>query len=161
MLQNIIENLHRQSKGLALLQQLMQEEFALLMSREPRDVTKIEFSVQELMGQLMAERKGIKAMLHGMRLAEYLEALPNKEHPRNAGRVERIHALLQEIDGIEQACAQQAEKNSKLVLALMDQSEKLLVHLHNELTPKKKNGYSNRGTYSNDRPQATLIRGRL
>lgn len=161
MLPTIIGNFTRQSKALALLLQLMQEEFSLLMSRAPRDVTKIEFSIQELMGQLMAERKSVKAALHNMRLREYLEALPNKEHPRNKERIAQLDALIEEIEKLEQECARQAAKNSRLVLALMDQSEKLLSHLHSQIRPHKNESYSKHGTFAKDRPEATLIQGRL
>jgi len=160
MLQTIASNLTRQSKALALLLQLMQEEFSLLTGRDPRDVTRIEFSIQELMGQLVAERKAVKGMLGQVRLAQFLESGPAK-HPSNREKAEVIRALLEEIHGLEQECARQADKNSKLVLALMDQGEKLLHYLHDQLRPKNQDAYSNRGKYAADRPQATLIRGRL
>lgn len=160
MLQIIFDNLTRQSKGLALLQQLMQEEFSLLKANEPRDITRVEFSIQELMGQLMAERKQLKSMLYGTRLTQFLDT-PSMKHPSNRQRADAIRALMQEIHEHEQLCAKQAEKNSKLVLALMDQGEKLLHHLHGQLRPEKKDSYSKRGTYASNRPQASLIQGRL
>lgn len=160
MLETIASNLNRQSKALALLLQLMQEEFSLLTSREPKDVTRVEFSIQELMGQILVERKAVKGMLHNMRLVEFLETAAVK-HPANAAKSTTIKALLQEIQELEQECARQAKKNSKLVLALMDQGEKLLHHLHEQIRPNKKDSYSKRGQYSSQRPQASLIRGRL
>lgn len=160
MLQTIIDNLTRQSKGLALLLQLMQEEFSLLKANEPRDVTRVEFSIQELMGQLMAERKQLKGILYGTRLVQFLDS-PSLKHPSNKERADAIRSLMQTIHEHEQQCAKQAEKNSKLVLALMDQGEKLLHHMYDQLRPKKKDSYSNRGTYASNRPQAALIKGRL
>ncbi len=160
MLQTIIHNLTRQNKGLALLLQLMQEEFSLLKANEPRDVTRVEFSIQELMGQLMAERKQLKGMLYGTRLVQFLDT-PSMKHPSNKGLADAIRALMQEIHEHEQLCAKQAEKNSRLVLALMDQGEKLLYHLHDQLRPKTKDSYSKTGAYTSNRPQAALIQGRL
>ncbi len=162
MLHSIFRNVLRQKKGLDLLLHLMQEEFSLLLGRKPQDITKLEFSIQELLGQLVAERKSLQAMLHGMRLREYLEALPPQEDTQLESLRQAIVQLVGQCDVAEQACAKQAEKNSSLVLALMDQGQKLLQHLHDQLVPKNTNAYSKRGRFSSEsKPRATLISGRL
>lgn len=161
LLAPIHENLIRQSKALSLLHELMQEEFSQLTDRNPSAVTKTEFSIQELTGQIIAERKSIRSMLHGMRLKEYLEALPVPEDETLRPLPAAILETLDEISSHEQRCARQAEKNTRLVLGLMDQSQGLLEYLHDQLVPKKKEGYSARGRYSNERPQARIIEGNL
>ena len=160
MLQRIQQSLSRQSKGVALLGVLMREEFSLLQEHKPQDVTRLEFSIQELMGQLVAERKALKAMLHGMRLMDYLEALALADPAQEALRAE-IYALLQQVDAREQECAKQAEMNSTLVLGLMDQGHKMLAHLQEQVIPKAQAVYSRHGRYSGERPQAALLEGKL
>jgi len=71
--------------------------------------------------------------------------------------LERIDA----IDKLEQSCARLAEKNKIMVLALMDQSQELVDYLYKQVVPKEKNAYSAQGRFSQRRPEATLIKGKL
>lgn len=161
LLAPINESLSRQGKALTLLHKLMQEEFSQLMARNPTEVTKTEFSIQELVGQIISERKSLRGMLHGMRLKDYLEALPQPEEEALRDLPDTIQKSLVSIHKLEQLCARQAEKNTKLVLGLMDQSQGMLEFLHNQLVPQKKESYSAKGTYSNQRPQARILEGKL
>lgn len=159
MLKLIKENLNRQSKAVALLNDLLEEEFSSLMNRKPHNVTQIEFTIQELMRQIASERMSLKGLLHRIdekasRLSHIFGAI------EDASRLE-VENLVAEIDKVEQRCAVQASKNQHLAHALLNQSQSLLGFLHNEIQPKNENVYSSRGRYEVVTPNPSLINGRL
>lgn len=147
-------NLNRQMKGMELLLSLLEEEFALLQENKTEEVVALEFSVHELLRQLASERMEIKSIMQGTRSSEYAAMLDPEQ-----GSV--ITALLEGIDKAEQKSARQASHNTRLSLALLDQSQELLDYLHGQVTPKPAVVYGARGAYRNHRPQAALFSGRL
>src|SRR5512142_3027226 len=119
MTQRILENLSRQHQALQVLKHLQEEEFSHLKEFRPQSVTALEFSIQELMRQIMVERKDARRMMQSIdpaatRLADFAEVFGNDW--------ENIQGLLGKIDVLEQTCAKQAEKSYTLALALFDQS---------------------------------------
>ncbi|MEW5774395.1 MAG: flagellar export chaperone FlgN [Thermodesulfobacteriota bacterium] len=158
MLERIHANLDRQNKALALLLTLLEEEYSLLRERRAPEISRIEFSIQELLRQIAAERTGLRAMVTAAkpgarRLADLLSGLP-------AGESAALSAALRQADRAEQACAVQAEKNTIMAQALAEQSRSLLEYLHREIQPKQTDTYSGRGRYSTRRPEASLLQRR-
>ncbi|NDV25149.1 flagellar export chaperone FlgN [Desulfovibrio sp. JC010] len=159
MIKLIKANLDRQSKAVLLLSMLLQEEFSLLMNKDPQGVTGVELVIQELMRQISAERMSLKSFIQkidpaAQRLGQVLPAIED-------GQRKDIEKLLGRIDEHEQKCGVQATKNHQLAQALLEQSSSMLDFLHKEITPKEQNVYSARGRYFNPKPQASLINGRL
>ena len=159
MIKLIQANLDRQSKAVLLLSMLLQEEFSLLMKKDPQGVTGVELVIQELMRQISAERMSMRSFVQkidpsAQRLGQVLTAIED-------GQRKEIENLLAKIDEFEQKCGVQATKNHQLAQALLEQSSSMLEFLHKEITPKQQNVYSSRGRYFNPKPQATLVNGRL
>ena len=154
MYSQIIGNLTRQAKALELLERLQREEFDLLMARNAEEVSVLEFSVHELLRQIAVEREDLKASMQGIRVRDYAEMLAEEEQ-------EQIHRVLAVIDMAEQRCARQAEKNTTLSLALLDQSHDLMTTLHDHILPKEQLVYGAKGGYANHRPAASIFSGRL
>jgi len=150
----IYENIHRQLKGMELLEELQKEEFELLTRRDAAAVSTLEFSIHELLRQLAVERDDLKKIMNGTLLREYAEMLP----PDDSVKVKDI---LAGMDKLEQRCARQAELNSALSLALLDTSHELMNCLYEQVQPKQYNVYGAKGSYTAHRPQASLISGRL
>lgn len=150
----IIGNLTRQFKGLELLQQLLEEEFELLRHRDTDAVASLEFSIHELLRQIASERMELKTTMQGTPLLEYAGLLPDDEG-------KEVRKLFHLIDSLEQRCSRQATHNTELSLALLDQSQNLLVFLHEQITPKPATRYGGGGRILNDRPAAALYSGRL
>lgn len=156
----IKQNLNRQDKALMLLKVMLDEEFVLLGQREPQGVMRMEFSIHELLRQVADEREDLKALLRGQRLLEYAHSLPPDMDDQEE-RSRELLELIKSIDGREQECARQAERNSELVLGLMDQGKSLLDFLHEQVAPKTQETYSAKGRFT-QRPQGgNLIRGAL
>lgn len=158
MLERIHANLDRQNKALALLFTLLEEEFSLLRNREAPEVSRIEFSIQELLRQIAVERSSLREMVGAMkpgakRLAALLPGLPAEE-------AAALSASLRRIDRAEQVCAVQAEKNTIMAQALAEQSRSLLNYLHQEIQPKSADTYSGRGRYAMRRPEASILQRR-
>lgn len=154
MYSQIIGNLTRQAKALELLERLQMEEFQLLMQRNAEEVSVLEFSVHELLRQIAVEREDLKAAMQGIRVLEYADMLADEER-------EQVKRVLTIIDMAEQRCARQAEKNTALSLALLDQSHDLMATLHDSITPREQVVYGSRGGYATHRPAATIFSGRL
>ncbi|WP_415718509.1 flagellar export chaperone FlgN [Maridesulfovibrio sp.] len=159
MIRLIQANLDRQSKAVLLLSMLLQEEFSLLMNKDPQGVTGVELVIQELMRQISAERMSMRSFVQKIdpsakRLGQVLSAIEDSQR-------KEIEQLLGKIDEFEQKCGVQATKNHQLAQALLEQSSSMLEFLHKEITPKQQNVYSSRGRYFNPKPQATLVNGRL
>ena len=154
MYSKIRENLNRQAKGLELLHSLLEEEFALLLERNIEEVSSIEFSVHELMRQLLAERIEIRNAMNGVKISEYAEMLPPEDK-------EEIKALVDELLEREQVCSRQAGMNSTLAFGLLDQGQELLDFLYTAAVPKQADVYGANGGMQTNKPGAALISGRL
>ena len=150
----IHSNLTRQFKGLELLVSLLEEEFDLLCKRDTDAVATLEFSVHELLRQIAQERDTLKKSIEGSTLKEYAGMLPDEQSAETL----RLYHL---IDALEQRCSRQASYNTELSLALMDQSQSLLVHLHRQITPRQPDRYGAGGRMVKERPQAAIYSGRL
>ena len=72
-------SLIRQSKALALLCELMEEEYQTLLGHNTDAVVALEFSIQELIRQLAAEKATVMKALAGVRVTEYAATLPQAE----------------------------------------------------------------------------------
>ena len=146
-------NLVRQEKGMQLLLQLLEEEFSLLQTNSTDDVVALEFSIHELLRQLADERMAVKAVMQDTRLAEYAEMLEPEEGAA-------IKALLRGIDDAEQKSARQAGHNTRLSLALLDQSQGLLDYLQDQVAPKNDVVYGRKGAYRTHRSGPAILSGR-
>ena len=148
------QNLHRQLKALEVLQTLLEEEFSQLREREPEAITGTEFSIHELMRQIANERSALKESLGGQRLVEVLPMLAEEEQ-------KQLKGLLARIEVLEKSCSRQASMNAELAMALHDQSQALLNHIQSQIQPRNNTTYGKTGAYTQSRPEAVLIRGRL
>lgn len=150
----ITNNLTRQFKGMELLSSLLEEEFQLLFNRDTDAVTALEFSIHELLRQIAVERMDLKSIMQGTRLLEYATLLPEEDG-------ETVRRLYHLIDALEQRCSRQATHNTELSLALLDQSQDLLVFLHNQIQPKQTPCYGQHGKLREYRAQAAIFTGRF
>jgi hypothetical protein len=150
----IYRNLDRQSRGFALLHQLLREEYDLIRVRQAEDVVALEFSIHELLRQLAVERQEARSLLGGGRVVDYAAML-------DAAQGEPLLELRRIIDDYEQVCARQATRNCELSLALLDMSKELADFLHARLVPPARTAYSREGVYTHGSPEAMLISGRL
>lgn len=155
MYSQILGNLTRQAKALELLEGLQREEFDLLMARKADEISALEFSVHELLRQIAVERESLRGTLQGVKIAEYAGLLADEDDQR------MIKHVLGVIDVAEQRCARQAEKNTALSLALLDQSHDLMTHLHDQISPRHELVYGAKGGYTTHRPPASILSGRL
>jgi hypothetical protein len=151
--EHIRGNLVRQGKGMELLLQLLEEEFSLLRENRTDDVVALEFSIHELLRQLADERMAVKNIMQDTRLSEYAEMLEPE-------RCAEIKALLKAIDDAEQKSARQASHNTRLSLALLDQSQGLLDYLHERVAPKDAVIYGREGAFRSRRSVPALLSGR-
>lgn len=157
MTRRILENLSRQFQALNLLKFLQEEEFAHLREFRPQSVGALEFSIQELMRQIMAERLDVRRMMNQMnpaasRLADLAEVFGDEW--------DNARSLLERIDSLEQVCAKQAEKSYTLALALFDQSSGYVDFFKQKLTPNKLS-YGPRGVFAKAKPAPAMLRGAL
>ena len=146
--------LYRQYKALELLNELMQEEFALLQERRSSEVSVLEFSVHELLRQMAGERLDLRSLLNGVKVFDYAALIPAEEG-------DELRELLKKIDALEQLTARQATLNTELSLALLDQSQSMLSFLHDSIVPKNNLLYGMKGQMKENRSEAVLFRGRL
>ena len=153
----IKEILTRQKMGLFMLETLLQEEFAALRSRDTSKVSSLEFSIQELMRQLLNEKRSLRKILNEGGYASLKEFVLQTE---GEGQQELI-GLVRAIREYEQNCAVKAEQNAELAEALADQAGKLVRFLHEKLVPKTREIYSPRGKWRHVSPGASLVRGCL
>ncbi len=148
-------SLIRQRKALALLCELMEEEYQTLLGHNTDAVVALEFSIQELIRQLAAEKATVIKSLTGVRVKDYVATLPQTE---GAALLDMLTA----IDRAEQEAARQATRNSQLSLALLDQSSRTLQALTSQAMPAKAETYGRRGGMRpHAHPEAALISGRL
>ena len=153
MYSQIYGNLNRQSKGLQLLSALLEEEFAYLSERRMDDVASIEFSIHELIRQLIAEREEIINIMQGVKARQYAEMLPPDEGAA-------MNKLLDELEENEQSCAKQSSLNSEMSLSLLDQGQQLMDFLYTRALPPTVETYNGRGSMYKQRPQAAMLSGR-
>jgi FlgN protein. len=154
MSKHIYSNMHRQFKSFELLLSLLEEEYGLLGERNIEAVTTLEFSIHELLRQLAVERIALKAELHGTKLLEYADMLPDEE-------ADELRKLFWLVDSLEQRASRQASLNAEFSLVLMDQSQTLLTFLHDQITPRHTVTYGAGGRLRETRPGATLFSGRM
>ncbi len=161
MIRIVEENLVRQNKGMILLKVLLEEEFARLMNRDPRGVSQIELSIQELLRQLSVERLSLRNLVK--RVDPAVERIRELRNSMDEEAFNVLDELLEMLDKTEQQCAVQASKNHELAKALQDQSKSLLDFMHKEIQPKNNDAYSAKGRFakaaSNSQPH--ILRGRL
>ena len=150
----IYGNLDRQTRGLALLHSLLREEYELLCERKAEDVMTLELSIHELLRQLAVEKQEVLTLLGGGRLQDYAAMLD--EEQGNA-----LYELRRLIDDYEQICARQATQNCQISLALHDVSSEMLDFLHSRVLPPQQSTYCRSGVYTQARPDAVLISGRM
>ncbi|MDR1946996.1 MAG: flagellar protein FlgN [Desulfovibrio sp.] len=146
-------NLNRQFKALELLASLLEEEFDLLCAHDTDGVTALEFSIHELLRQIVNERVSLKKNIQGATVAEYAGMLPDEER-------QELLRLYKLIDSLEQYSSRRASRNAELSLALLDQSRSLLLFLHDQITPKNVQCYGARGRLREARPEAAIYSGR-
>lgn len=157
MTHRILENLSRQYKALSVLRHLQEEEFAHLREFRPQSVGALEFSIHELMRQIMSERGDVRRMMQEVvpgatrmaQLADYF-----------GDQWEKVRALMTNIDALEQICAKQGEKSYSLALALFDQSSGYVDFFKQQLTPTKQS-YGPRGVFAKTKPAPAMLRGAL
>ena len=154
MYQLIYTSLVRQARGLELLRDLLREEYSLICERKMDVVASCEFSIQELIRQLVNEKEFVMERLKGQRLREYAKDLPADEQ-------EKVLTIAQLIDKNEQKASFQASLNSQLSLALLDQNEKSLQTLFKHVVPENTVVYGRRGAMRKVAAQGALISGRL
>lgn len=154
------ENLVRQNKAIMLLKALLEEEFARLQKRNPRGVSQIELSIQELLRQIAAERHSLKRM--SLAIDPAAERVHMLYPAMDEKTKESFRSMLAMLDKMEQLCGMQAAKNQELAQALLDQSSSLLNFMHKEIQPKKRDAYSAKGRFVGPgSSQPTILRGRL
>ncbi|MUM76049.1 flagellar protein FlgN [Pseudodesulfovibrio sp. F-1] len=159
MIRLIEENLVRQNKAMVLLFVLLEEEFSRLNQGQPQGVSQIELSIQELMRQVAAERRSLRAKIDtlvpgAVRVRElYVTLKPETS--------ETLEKLLEMLDDTEQKCAVQAAKNNEMAMALFEQSSKLLTFMHNQIKPKNSGAYAPSGRLARAPSSARLLTGRL
>lgn len=158
MIASILSNLLRQHRAVALLEVLQKEEFSLLTARNSRGVASIEFSIQELLRQLAAERRSLHGLYAALDpAAKRLADVVGRFSPEEAERAGKLYAA---IDVVEQRCAKQATKNYGLALGLYDVAKASLDNLQKLLVPKKA-VYGAKGRFAQATPGPGLISGRL
>ncbi|MBT8763789.1 flagellar export chaperone FlgN [Desulfohalobiaceae bacterium Ax17] len=153
----IEQSLKRQKQGLVLLRTLLQEEFSVLRGHDPKKISSLEFSIQELIRQLVDEKEALKSLLQQIgciSIKDYILELSD-------GEKAKIENLLGSLEENEQKCVVQAAKNAELAQALAEQTTKLTKFLYERLLPRNKDTYSARGRWQQKTARATLLRGTL
>lgn len=155
MYQIIHESLSRQDKALALLRDLLEEEYRILIGRDTDGVAALEFSIQELIRQIAVEKTLVIRTLEGVRVNAYAAGLPEE-------RGVALLTLFASVDAGEQEVSRQASRNAQLSLALLDQSTRTLQALTSQAAPPRAGVYGRHGGLRHEiHPQAALISGRL
>lgn len=158
MKDRILSNLRRQLGAVALLESLLAEEFSHLSTRQPAAVATVEFSIQELLRQIAAERHALHAVYaavdpNARRLADIADRLDDASR-------EAAAQLCASIDQTEQRAARQASRNYAMALGLFDLTKSSLDNLQKLMTPKK-GVYGARGRMASATPPPGMISGRL
>ena len=154
MYQLIYESLVRQGKGLELLLSLLKQEYRSICDRKMDIVAGYEFSIHELIRQLVNEKEFVVGLLGGVRVRDYAQSL----------NAEEGQALLDQarfVDMSEQNASKQATRNSQLSLGLLDLNEKTLQELFKQVTADGTTIYGRRGSVRHSTTQGAIISGRL
>lgn len=152
----IRDSLDRQDKGLGLLSELLDEEFALLCDRNTQDIMVLELSIHELLRQLAVEKAMVKRHVGDGRVTDYADMLADEDEQAE------LRTLFVAVDQKEQICSRRASLNADLSIALLDQSKSLLSFLHKSVQPERPASYDRTGAYNRQpRPEAAIISGRL
>ena len=154
MFQLIYESLSRQAKGLDLLGALLAQEYRIICERKMEMVAAAEFSIQELIRQLVAEKEFVMGLLKGRRLREYAAECGEED-------AQKLLDLAATVEKNEQKASRQAGRNSQLSLGLLDQNEKTLKALFKEAVPEKTMVYGRRGAMRSMSSQGALLSGRF
>lgn len=154
MFSRIIEALSRQSQALKVLNELLEEEYHLLIRRDTKAIVALEFSIHELIRQLAGEKNNLIKILGGGKLLHYAEMLPAEDS-------DSVRNLYSAIDAREQSCSRQASVNAEFSLLLLDQSQATFKELQKYATPKVTQTYGRKGSMQVLRPQASVYSGRL
>lgn len=155
MYQRIYESLNRQDRALEVLRDLLAEEYDIMLQRDTDQAIALEFSTQELIRQLAAEKTMVIELLGGMRVLQYAATLDEEQG-------DALLALYSRIDVGEQAASRMAARNAQLSLALLDQSSRTLQGLTSHAIRFKSEVYGRRGGMINaTHPAAAIISGRL
>ena len=156
MYQNIHDSLFRQHKALQLLEELVREDYGVLRQRDTAAIAALQFSIQELIRQIAAEKSSVVAELAGTTVLDYASMLPEEEG-------EALRDLFRQVDEAEQETARQASRNAQFSLALLDQSSRNLLALTSQVVPHRLETYSRQGSLMrrNRHPQAAILSGRL
>lgn len=157
MIESILENIERQGRAMELLAQLQKEEFAHLTSRNPNAVAAVEFSLQELLRQLGAERRSLKRLYAAFdpaakRLADIIDRF-------DAPSRQRAESLHKALELAEKRCATQAERNYTMALGLYDVVKSSMDGLQKLMIPKK-SVYGATGRFADSVPRPGRINGR-
>ncbi len=148
----------RQKQAMMVLLTLLEEEFSALAGNAAGDVASLEFSIQELIRQLMDEKGAVKSMLEQnsfSSLEGYIDSLKK-------GEARVIREILKDLEGLEEQCSFQAMKNNAMASALADQTAGLVKFLYHQVTPREENVYGAGGRwYDNGSKSTGLLRGTL
>ncbi len=155
----ILESLSRQTKGLLLLAELLDEELLLLQEDAPQAVSGLEFSIQELLRQITLEKVWVVSSLETLslgakRLDDVIDLFDRDEQARLA-------ELKAAIDNNQQQCARKAAINADIAQALGFQSKQLLSFFREQIMPRVQHTYSSHGRWASRNQTATLIQGSL
>lgn len=155
MFQRIHDHLFRQSQALSLLCTLENEEYDLLAARDVSAIAPLEFSVQELIRQIAAEKTAVIRLLQGGKVLDYAALLP-------AEQGSKLRRLYTAIDRHEQQASRAASRNARLSLALLDQNQHILQELNSKAVPRQATTYGRRGRMLyQQKPEASIISGSL
>ncbi len=155
MYQRIHDHLFRQAQALRLLCTLENEEYDLLAARDVSAIASLEFSLQELIRQIAAEKSAVIHLLQGGKVLDYAALLPAEQ----GGSLRSLHAA---IDRHEQQASRAASRNARLSLALLDQNQRVLQELSSKAIPRQATTYGRRGVMCyQKKPEASIISGSL
>ena len=154
MYQRIKESLSRQDKALALLRDLLEEEYHILLARDTDGVVAQEFSVQELIRQLAVEKTTVIKALDGVRVTEYARSLPQEQG-------EALRALFRSVDQGEQEVSRQASRTPSFPWRCWTRAAARCRPDQQGYAPRAET-YGRRGGMRPEmHPQAAIISGRL
>jgi hypothetical protein len=159
-MRKIAENLIRQHKGLQLLSELLQQEYAELKGKDQQDLAVLEFSIQELIRQLAAEKEHLQRLLEdGQPQVQDLQGLAKSLSGKQGLFVQDVRG---KISTLEQRCREQARANADLSLALLEQSRELMGFLQDQLKQGSQDLYSQKGSWKESSIQEpSILKGRL
>ncbi|WP_291321902.1 flagellar export chaperone FlgN [Desulfonatronospira sp.] len=155
---DIMAALKRQKLALKLLLLLLQEEYSALMNNRPEKVSSLEFSLQELVRQMIREKEDLINTVQGAGfdgLGDYISGMDEVVR-------QQYLQMLQELEQEEKNMALQAVKNASIAQALSHQSAMLAREFIEQATPRQPSNYSADGRRYNDfSREAGFFRGRM